>query len=357
VDETDAVLGLLQDGIDQGRPVVLEPRIYRLTQKITLTGGPLAVYGTPGLTRLLWESDEAGIAVYTSRHHAVPVLFSGVSFLVNRHVNSDALFVDYSGTTFPTSPERWGIFEGLTIKGSKDPFTSSWRGGISVLNGHRIGLRDIAVNGGVIGSEPNYRPGSFGVKLYRNRAAAGVYADHVEVMHCEDGFYCSDYEGVLINRSAFVGTTRGVHINHSSTYPHVTVSDTHCNSFRECIRVVGGQEILLSGNCLHLRSPESFGAAIRLTGGDPCMGSIIRGNTLSNYGDKSLMPIGIAAESTVGALIESNSIAEFGAGVWFGNGGRANILSSGSFRGCTHDVLSNTTTNKINAPAIVTGVK
>lgn len=340
----------LQTGVGNGT-IQLEARTYALTRPITVTGGPLVVRGHPGATKLLWNSaSPGGLVISTGGDHRVPIYLSDLSLLIDGPSASTALTVDYSGTTFPTTPEPWGHFERLTIKGSVDPFQSYWGSGINIINGNRICMRDMAIEGGIGGTEPNYATQS-GILFGRTRPSSGIYLDHIEVMHCIDGLGIIDYEGIVVTRSAFVGVQNGIAVRHTNSYPHISISDTHVNSFGSCIVIVNGQEAIITNNDLHLRSVNRFGAAVRITGNGHKSG-LIKGNAMVNYGDKTLAPIGVVLDNAQSCLIEGNTIAEFAIGVWLPDGATNCALASGTFRGCSNAFVNTNNSNNINAPAI-----
>jgi hypothetical protein len=343
-DDTSELRDTLQLAINQRQPVKLAARTFNLTRRINLTGGPLIVEGTPGLTILSWgTSPNAGIRVETTGDHQVPVKLTGLSMLTGHLSDQIALSVDYSHTEFPTTCEPWGIFRELTIKGDASPFASGWAMGVHIHNGNRIVMSDCAVSGGIIRSEPNYH--SSGYLFTRSRPSAGLYLDHIEAQWCADGLHVKDYEGLIVTRGAFVGVMRGIYVPHGNTFPHVSVSNTHVNAFSECIRIENAHQVLLQNNPLHLQaSPNPWPAGIRIIGPNPAKDSVISGNTLQNYGGvTSNQPLGIVIESMDGGVITSNTMAGFYIPLWLTAGAKRVQFGYTSYRDCVRGVINHST--------------
>jgi hypothetical protein len=265
VDDTvrDAVDQLLKVG---GGTIYFPSGNHRLARPLNVplpAGVGIAIRGDgPGLTRLTFAGEQAGIVMRFSPQADAAVVIEGMSVLRGgRHSDSAVRLVCEGGS----SPMPRKLVRDLCVAGADG---GSWALGIDAVDCTFLTIEGL-----------DFAGGGTAVRLSGDHDPVDNYVSRLRVTSAKTGIeVLGASEGVYGTQSTMIGVERGVHWHTPHGEPLLSLSGCHIAASRDCVLGHNLIQPIITGN-LFYQSPdggEGEWAGVRLSADRPSIYDLLQ---------------------------------------------------------------------------------
>ncbi len=259
----------IQAALNATGDIFVPAGIYKVSTKLTRTGG-LALKGAgPGQSVLYWENATTyGIECTFTTDRTEFCDVKDIDFKTNDTGGTSVAFkLDGSAQivgTLTNGTRQMAHFENINIYGLTAPSVAGWDGGIWCNETINVNLSNCYFNGTFSGTEASISS-SFAYKVTSSDDGAGSVfkLDNCHAYYAVRALDFDTVEGVDAHHCVFVAVEYGMYgrISGTKTCPHFSLIDSHINARFRAVDVDGQQQIFIADNLIYQRPNASQNGA------------------------------------------------------------------------------------------------